>query len=882
MKNLNKIHQNEAQRQESATHETTEAIKVSQETLSNKLDEVKNSFPKEMKVSIEGAEIIAIKGEKGEKGDKGDIGGNGKDGRDGKNIKGDRGVKGDAGKDGRDGVNGMNGKDGRDGKDGSPDTGEQIIEKLNPIKNSLNFEVLTNIPDFALASDVIGYRGGSVGGGQQYRISLDGTYQAHVTSINFEGATYDGNGAVTVSASTGDVSKVGTPADNQIGVWTGDGTIEGTTGFLFSAGDFTIYDAVNDGNPVFAFGASATERLTITPTYDAGAQTLDFVEFATAVASGTADKGEYRFNVDGTLVATFDDGGLEIKASGSLSFGAVDILTDSAGTTTLNNIDALDATTIATFETEMETAIDTLSNLTSASSLATVGTIGTGVWQGTTIKANYLQQVAADLGDADITVDFTNSNAGNVTNLTIDGVYNSTSLTASEIVITDASKNLVSAAVATYPSLTELTYVKGVTSAIQTQLNGKANTALSNLASVAINTTLVSDTDNTDALGTSAIAWSDLYLGSGGVITFTSAPSTSDITITHSLNTLTFAGASYVFDGLLAVSRAGQSVRAINTTDNGSVQISTWEGARATPADNDEAYISLTLSGDDASPYEFGRITWVATDVNVGTGLDGRIDFAVMTAGSLADELSLTGVNLYPSTNDGLALGISGTAFSDIFLASGAVIDFAAGNAVVTHSSGILTVSTGDLRVTTAGTNTASAVTVGGTQTLTSKTLTSPTITTASLSGTQLLAESASIGLDPAGSADGAYSGITMTATAGYTQAFGDLVYLSSVDSRWEAADADAATTGDRMLAMVVVAGTDGNACTLLMMGTIRADAKFPALTIGSAVYVGEAAGEIQVAIPTGADNVIRRVGYALTADSIYFNPSMDSQISVA
>src|SRR3990167_9206579 len=49
-------------------------------------------------------------------------------------------------------------------------------------------------------------------------------------------------------------------------------------------------------------------------------------------------------------------------------------------------------------------------------------------------------------------------------------------LTASEIVITDASKNLASAAVATYPSLTELTYVKGVTSAIQTQINAKQAT----------------------------------------------------------------------------------------------------------------------------------------------------------------------------------------------------------------------------------------------------------------------------------------------------------------------------------------------------------------------------------------------------------------------
>lgn len=46
-------------------------------------------------------------------------------------------------------------------------------------------------------------------------------------------------------------------------------------------------------------------------------------------------------------------------------------------------------------------------------------------------------------------------------------------LTASEIVISDGSGFISSAAVATYPSLTELTYVKGVTSAIQTQLNTK-------------------------------------------------------------------------------------------------------------------------------------------------------------------------------------------------------------------------------------------------------------------------------------------------------------------------------------------------------------------------------------------------------------------------
>jgi hypothetical protein len=54
------------------------------------------------------------------------------------------------------------------------------------------------------------------------------------------------------------------------------------------------------------------------------------------------------------------------------------------------------------------------------------------------------------------------------------GNINNSTLTASELVITDASKNLVSAPVATYPSLTELSYGKGVTSGIQSQLNAKA------------------------------------------------------------------------------------------------------------------------------------------------------------------------------------------------------------------------------------------------------------------------------------------------------------------------------------------------------------------------------------------------------------------------
>ena len=48
--------------------------------------------------------------------------------------------------------------------------------------------------------------------------------------------------------------------------------------------------------------------------------------------------------------------------------------------------------------------------------------------------------------------------------------------TASRVAIIDASKNVKSADTATYPSLAELAYIKGLTSNIQTQLDGKRYT----------------------------------------------------------------------------------------------------------------------------------------------------------------------------------------------------------------------------------------------------------------------------------------------------------------------------------------------------------------------------------------------------------------------
>lgn len=60
-------------------------------------------------------------------------------------------------------------------------------------------------------------------------------------------------------------------------------------------------------------------------------------------------------------------------------------------------------------------------------------------------------------------------------------------------------------------SSTEFQFINSLSSNAQDQLDGKASTALSNLAAVAINTSLISDTNNTDDLGSAAIGWANAY-----------------------------------------------------------------------------------------------------------------------------------------------------------------------------------------------------------------------------------------------------------------------------------------------------------------------------------------------------------------------------------
>ena len=95
-----------------------------------------------------------------------------------------------------------------------------------------------------------------------------------------------------------------------------------------AAGDLTMYNAVNDGNPTIRVGKDAADSLGIAVSYASGAQTLEKVEFATASSTANADDGRFIFDVDGTDIVTIGDAGLELKDDATIgSLSDHDLLT---------------------------------------------------------------------------------------------------------------------------------------------------------------------------------------------------------------------------------------------------------------------------------------------------------------------------------------------------------------------------------------------------------------------------------------------------------------------------------------------------------------------------------------------------------------------------
>jgi|TARA_R100001530_G_scaffold101375_1_gene70497 hypothetical protein len=113
-------------------------------------------------------------------------------------------------------------------------------------------------------------------------------------------------------------------------------------------------------------------------------------------------------------------------------------------------------------------------------------------------------------------------------------------------------------------------------------ISGGASTALDNLASVAINTSLISDTDVTDDLGSVSIAWKDLYHVTSIFLGATSGDTTVQATAVAGTTTLTLPAATDTLVGKATTDTLTNKTIDANGTGNSITNIDTADIAAAT------------------------------------------------------------------------------------------------------------------------------------------------------------------------------------------------------------------------------------------------------------------------------------------------------------
>lgn len=294
--------------------------------------------------------------------------------------------------------------------------------------------------------------------------------------------------------------------------------------------------------------------------------------------------------------------------------------------------------------------------------------------------------------------------------------------TINEIAYFDTANTIASLAVATYPSLTELSYVKGVTSAIQTQINTKANSSGALTQFVGNNTWKVWYSDGSGDVQELALGGAGTYLQSNGAAlapSFATPAGSGDVTKvgTPVANRVAYwtgdgtlgheAGFTYdpTIDTLTAVTFAGNLTG--NVTGNVSGSAATVTTA-AQPSITSLGTLTtltiddITINGNTISSAGASTLAITPTAGQAIT-FDGTI---TLDAGVIAGATSITSTTFIGA--------LTGTASGNLV----------SGGALGTPSSGVATNLTGTASGLTAGTVTnatfTTALTVNtGTVTLT-------------------------------------------------------------------------------------------------------------------------------------------------------------------
>jgi hypothetical protein len=208
------------------------------------------------------------------------------------------------------------------------------------------------------------------------------------------------------------------------------------------------------------------------------------------------------------------------------------------------------------------------------------------------------------------------------------------------------------------------------------------------------------------------------------------------------------------------------------------------------------------------------------------------LGFAVNSAA----EVQLTASALSPAVSDGNALGTSALPWADLFLASGGVIDFAAGNATVTHSSGALAFGVA------AASFTGTVDAAGNFSVATSK------FTVAAASGNTVVGGTLGVtgattvaALTTSGDLTVGSSKVTMAAATGNTAIGGTLSVTGTTTAAAVTTSGDV-TVGSSKVTMAAATGNTAIGGTLAITGATTAAAVTASGTVTGATFVPSSA----------------------------------------
>jgi hypothetical protein len=210
-------------------------------------------------------------------------------------------------------------------------------------------------PANGVAIDGVTLKDGAVTVGTWSGTAIEGTAIASTGEVG--GTKYlreDGDGTCSwqTVAGGGNVTKVGTPVDSQVGVWTGDGTIEGDADYTFDTSTNTLALAGSAGTSIMSVGGAnilvdsprGTMTLSNVDAIDATTETtlesaidsLSNLVTVGTITSGTLSTGAVLADVTMTL-GSDADGDIYYRSSNKLTRlakGTADqVLTMNAGAT---------------------------------------------------------------------------------------------------------------------------------------------------------------------------------------------------------------------------------------------------------------------------------------------------------------------------------------------------------------------------------------------------------------------------------------------------------------------------------------------------------------------------------------------------------------------